>query len=297
MSTTNTASSSSLYHHYSPHIHMCSKKNSLRMSATSVSAEPSTSTSSSSSEASVNTDNANPATPTKNSNTNGALLNDENDKFVARSDREFATWQRQCREIRFKTMQEDSLLFSSSPPSLSLSLSSASLSSPYTLLDIDMTTTPEPSDDAIEQAFHTTMNSTFSESDCKMLLAMSDDEKDRAQWELLQEVEQNLLRLSNPDYDESFFYYSSDNDSDNDSGRMKKEFAMISRAKDLLMDRDRRDLYLSLCSATERGKEWEETIKDVLQQIPSSDESEAEAMQQKYKDSMFEGEDPTTWQI
>lgn len=270
------------------------------MSATSVSAEPSTSTSSSSSEASVNTDTTTTtktttSTPTTNSNnTKNAVVKDENDKFAARSDREFATWQRQCREIRFKKMQEDSLLFSSSPPSLSLSLSSESLSSPYTLLGIDMTSTPEPTEDVIEQAFLTTINATFTESDSKQLLAMSDDEKDRAQWELLQEVEQNLLRLSNPEYDDSFFYYFNSND---DSGRLKKEYSMISRAKELLMDKDRRDLYLSLSSATERGKEWEETIKDVLKQIPSSGESEAEAMQQMYKDSMFEGEDPTTWQI
>lgn len=49
-------------------------------------------------------------------------------------------------------------------------------------------------------------------------------------------------------------------------------------------------MYLDLLAATVRGSEWEEQIKDVLMQIP-------EEAVDEYPDPMFEGEDPSTWEL
>lgn len=118
---------------------------------------------------------------------------------------------------------------------------------------------------------------------------MSDEQLERALWERLQNMEQELLLLSNPNYDSSFFFYKKDSDNEEEE-KMKQEYALVKRARDLLMDKDRRELYLDLLAATVRGSEWEEQIKDVLMQIP-------EEAVDEYPDPMFEGEDPSTWEL
>lgn len=67
---------------------------------------------------------------------------------------------------------------------------------------------------------------------------MSDEQLERALWERLQNMEQELLLLSNPNYDSSFFFYKKDSDNEEEE-KMKQEYALVKRARDLLMDKDR----------------------------------------------------------
>ena len=211
-------------------IHNITKSNNISNSvlslrvASSVAAEPST-TSISDSDASTPSPSTSPSPTSVSSSSRPPLTNPTlEEKLAARTEREFATWRRQCSEIRFTNMHEDSLLFSSS------STSSSSACCPYALLGIDRTTTPSPSPELVESQYE--MNKQ------QWKLEMSDEQLERALWERLQNMEQELLLLSNPNYDSSFFFYKKDSDNEEEE-KMKQEYALVKRARDLLMDKDR----------------------------------------------------------
>ena len=198
-----------------------------------------------------------------------------------RDEREFETWKRQCAELPVKVMQEDALLFD------------AGDRSPYALLGLE---TPVFTTRSMQEVggplTDGQVEECFGDKRAQWTSDPSDEVLERGIWEILQLMEQDLLVASNPDYERSFFFYEIPTDGSVELGEDGKPlmhtYALVKRAKDLLLSVERRGLYHDLQMASMRAKEWESQITDVLSQINDDAES--------FPDPMWEGEDPTQWQ-
>lgn len=203
--------------------------------------------------------------------------------FAERNEREFQVWKRQCEELPIKVMREDALFFDDGDRS------------PFSLLGLEaptFTTSSFAWEDGESPATVEAVEDKYAAAKSGWKLAADDQQLERASWETLQMMEQELLLAANPNFDRKFFFYSPPTDAsllDEDGKPLMHAYALVKRARDVLVDKDRRELYLELQMAAKRAQEWEEQIKDVLGQIPDETMS--------FPDSMWEGEDPSTWEV